>query len=159
ATVIAEVLSTGLRATRRPGFRLFELIAKDATGTVRAVFPNQAFLRDVFHPHQQVVLFGSVEFRGHGGLQFTNPEYEIVRGEAGDGDETVPPGRIVPIYERAGTMTPRMQRTLVHQLVGDLADDLADPIPAPIRVARSLPDRRQAIADTHFPPPGTDVAA
>lgn len=74
ATVVGEVLSTGLRSTRRPGFRLFELIARDATGTVRAVFPNQAFLRDVFHPHQQVVLFGTVEFRGTGGLQFTNPD-------------------------------------------------------------------------------------
>jgi ATP-dependent DNA helicase RecG len=158
-TVVGEVLSTGLRSTRRPGFRLFELIARDATGTVRAVFPNQAFLRDVFHPHQQVVLFGAVEFRGTGGLQFTNPEYEIVRGETDDDDETVHTGRIVPIYEKAGTMTTRMQRTLVHELLATLPEELTDPLPPPIRAARSLPDRRQAIADTHFPAAGTDVAA
>ncbi len=74
ATIVGQVLSAGLRSTRRPGFRLFEVIIKDATGHVRAVFPNQAFLRDVFHPQQQVVLFGSLELRGTG-LQFTNPEY------------------------------------------------------------------------------------
>ena len=71
--MIGDVLSTGVRSTRRPGFRLFEIVVKDATGHVRAVFPNQAFLRDVFHPGQQVVLFGSIEYRG-AGLQLTNPE-------------------------------------------------------------------------------------
>ncbi len=87
-------------------------------------------------------------------MQFTNPEYEIVRGEADDDDETVHTGRIVPIYEKAGAMTPRMQRTLVHGLLARLPAELADPIPPPIRAARSLPDRRQAIADTHFPAAG-----
>ena len=158
ATIVGDVLSTGLRATRRPGFRIFELIARDASGVIRAAFPNQAFLRDVFHPQQQVVLFGSVEYRG-GGLQFTNPEYEIVRGEADEDDATVHTGRIVPIYEKVGAMTPRMQRTLVHYLLAALPGELADPVPAPVRAARALPDRRQAILDTHFPPAGADVAA
>jgi ATP-dependent DNA helicase RecG len=158
ATVVADVLSTGLRATRRPGFRIFELIARDPSGVIRAVFPNQAFLRDVFHPQQKIVLFGAVELRG-GGLQFTNPEYEVVRGEADDDDETVHTGRIVPIYEKVGAMTPRMQRTLVHHLLAGLTAEVADPIPEPVRAARRLPDRRQAIADTHFPAAGTDVEA
>jgi ATP-dependent DNA helicase RecG len=157
ATIVGEVLSSGLRATRRPGFRIFELIVRDGSGVVRAAFPNQAFLRDVFHPQQQVVLFGPVEYRG--GLQFSNPEYEIVRGESDDEDTTVHTGRIVPIYEKIGTMTPRMQRTLVHHLLTTLPGELTDPVPAPVREARALPDRRQAIVDTHFPPPGSDVAA
>jgi ATP-dependent DNA helicase RecG len=157
ATVIGEVLSSGIRSTRRPGFRLFELIVRDATGPVRAVFPNQAFLRDVFKPQQQVVLFGAVEFRGSGGLQFTNPEYEIVRGDAEDEDATIHTGRIVPIYEKAGSVTPRMQRTLVHAVLAQLPATIADPIPAEIRMRRGLPDRRQAIMETHFPAAGTDV--
>ena len=74
ATIAGEVLSSGVRPTRRPGFRIFELIVRDATGPVRAAFLNQPYLRDVFHPGQQVVLFGTVDLRGHGGLQFTNPE-------------------------------------------------------------------------------------
>ncbi len=159
ATVVGEVLSSGIRPTRRPGFRIFELIVKDATGPVRAAFPNQAFLRDVFHAGQQVVLFGAVEFRGSGGLQFTNPEYEIVRGEADEADATIHTGRIVPIYEKAGSVTPRMQRTLVHRLIAQLPPALADPLPAAIRTKRSLPERAQALADAHFPPPGSDVAA
>jgi ATP-dependent DNA helicase RecG len=159
ATVVADVLSSGIRPTRRPGFRLFELILADATGPVRAVFPNQAFLKDVFHAGQQVVLHGPVEFRGSGGLQFSNPEYEIIRGDTDDEDVTVHTGRIVPIYEKAGSVTPRMQRTLVHRLLSELPPVLPDPVPADIRARRGLPDRRQAILDAHFPPAGADVAA
>ena len=104
ATVMGDVVTTGVRAPRRAGFRIFEVILRDATGLVRGVFPNQAFLRDVFHPGQQVVLFGAVEFRQ--GLQLTNPEYEIVRGEGDEDDATVHTGRIVPILRREGRDVP-----------------------------------------------------
>jgi len=161
STIAGTVLSTGLRTTRRPGFRLFELILRDASGPARAVFPNQAFLRDVFHPGQQVVLYGPVSFRGGGGLQFDNPEYEIIRGDgdADDGEETIHTARIVPVYERAGSVTPRMQRHVMHQLLAALPDDLPDPLPEGVRAGRGLLDRRRAIVESHFPPPGTDVEA
>jgi ATP-dependent DNA helicase RecG len=159
ATIAGEVLSSGVRATRRPGFRLFEVIVRDATGPVRAVFPNQAFLKDVFHPHEQVVLYGPVEFRGQGGLQFTNPEYEIVRTANGGEDATLHIGRIVPVYEKIGSLTPRMQRTLVHQLLQELPAALVDPLPEGVRAVRGLIDRRSAIAAVHFPQADADVAA
>ena len=161
ATVTADVVSSGIRATRRPGFRLFEVIVRDATGGItKAVFPNQAFLKDVFTPGQHVVLFGLLEFRPSGGLQFTNPEYELIRPEGGeDEDGTIHTGRIVPIYEKSGTMTTRMQRVLVHRLLQELPAAVADPVPEPIRDARRLPDRASAIRSVHFPEAGTSVEA
>jgi ATP-dependent DNA helicase RecG len=154
-TVAGTVVTSGVRGTRRPGFRLFELVIKDATGVIRAVFPNQAFLRDVFHPDQHVVLHGPVEVRG--GLQLTNPDYEILRGADEDEDETIHMGRIVPVYEKAGSVTPRMQRTLVHRLLAELPADLADPLPVDVRKSRGLMDRREAILAVHFPPSGTSL--
>ena len=159
ATIDAEVLSAGIRPTRRPGFRLFELIVRDASGPARAVFPNQAFLKDVFRSGQQVVLHGPVEFRGSGGLQLTNPEYEIIRGEGDDEDAAVHTGRVVPIYEKAGSMTPRMQRTLVHRLLAEMPPEIPDPLPDTVRQRRALPDRRQALRDAHFPPASADIDA
>src|SRR5688572_2389263 len=161
ATVVGDVLSSGIRPTRRPSFRLFEVVIRDPSGAVKAVFPNQAFLKDVFHPQQQVVFYGPLEYRG-GGLQFTNPEYEIIRGDRDDStvpseDAHIHTGRIVPIYEKVGSLTTRMQRSLTHQLVGMLPDDLPDPLPLSVRNGLSLPTRRAAILHTHFPPAGTSV--
>ena len=158
ATVTADVVSSGVRQTRRPGFRLFEAILRDATGGItKAVFPNQAFLKDVFTPGQRVVLFGALEYRPSGGLQFTNPEYELIRaeGETDGDDASVHTGRIVPIYEKAGTMSPRMQRVLVHRMLQELPADVADPLPGSIRERRGLPSRADAIRAVHFPPPAT----
>jgi ATP-dependent DNA helicase RecG len=161
ATVIGDVVTSGVRTTRRPGFRLFELVVKDASGPVRAVFPNQSFLRDIFHPGARVVLYGALEFRGSSGMQFTNPDYEVLHDPA-DGeerDESIHAGRIVPIYEKAGAVTPRMQRTLIHRLIAELPPELPDPLPEGIRAARRMPDRRRAIVETHFPSEGTDIDA
>ena len=157
ATIAGEVLSSGIRPTRRPGFRIFELIVRDASGPVRAAFPNQPFLRDMFHAGQQVVLYGPVEFRGTGGLQFTNPEYEIIRGSGEDDETSVHTGRIVPIYEKAGSVTPRMQRTLIHRLLSEMPASVGDPVPETVRARRGLPGRRESICGIHFPDATADV--
>ena len=60
---------------------------------------------------------------------------------------TVHTGRIVPIYEKAGSVTPRMQRTLVHRLLAELPR--SSPIRCRRRFARrgACPIAAQAIAD------------
>src|SRR5262249_36061191 len=84
AGVSGRIVSCGLRSTRRPGFKIFEALIADRSASLRVVWLNQAFLRDVFVRGQQVVLFGLVEMRGHGGLQLTNPQYEILDEEEGE---------------------------------------------------------------------------
>src|SRR6476469_7056805 len=137
ASIVGEVVSGGVRPTRRPRFRIFELLVRDRTGSIRAIWFNQPFLADVFHPHQRVILFGKLELTSHG-LQLQNPQYEILRGEgeAAPGeptdDETLHTGRIVPVYEKTGTLTAKMQRVLVHDALAQLPDVLPDPIPQEI---------------------------
>ena len=100
ASVSAEVLSCGIRPTRRPRFKIFETLLRDQTGSLRAVWFNQPFLKDVFHPHQRVILFGKLELTPHG-LQMQSPQYEILGDEpveetADEGDlpATVHTGRV-----------------------------------------------------------------
>jgi ATP-dependent DNA helicase RecG len=156
ASVSGRVLSCGLRSTRRPGFKIFEALVADAHATIRAVWLNQPFLRDVFKHGQQVVLFGPVEMRAGGGLQLTNPQYEMLEDEEG---ETVHTGRIVPIYERAGSVTPKLQRRLVYDVLQALPRDLADGLPEELRRRLALPSRDAALRDAHFPPMGTSITA
>ena len=157
--VVGGVLSAGERRTQRRGFRIFEAIVGDASGQVRAVFFNQSFLSDILVPHRQVALFGTVEYgRTGGGLRFTNPEYEVLAGDAADeGDQRVHTGRIVPIYERVGSVTPKMMRRILHGCLERLPHDIGDPLPAEVRRRCRLLDRRTALVQAHFPESGTPV--
>jgi ATP-dependent DNA helicase RecG len=156
ASVAGRILSCGVRSTRRPGFKIFEALVGDSSGALRATWLNQPFLRDVFAVGQQVVLFGPVEMRGHGGLQLTNPQYETLEDEEG---ETIHTGRVVPIYERTGAVTPKMQRRLVYEALLRLPSDLHDPLPDDIRARLKLPARGTALHATHFPPADASLDA
>jgi len=148
ASIAGRILSCGLRSTRRPGFKIFEAAIQDGSGTLRVSWLNQPFLRDVFTRGQHVVLFGLVEMRGHGGLQLTNPQYEILDEEDAD---TIHTGRIVPVYEKAGSVTPKMQRRLVYDVLQSIAPDLPDVLPESVRVRLNLPTRQAALLGSHFP--------
>jgi ATP-dependent DNA helicase RecG len=163
ASIAGEVIGCGIRPTRRPRFKIFEMVVRDATGSLRAIWFNQPFLNDVFRPHQRVILYGKLELTPHG-LQLQSPQYEILRDEeAGDApsapeEETLHTGRIVPVYEKTGQLTAKMQRTLVHHALAQLPAQLPDPLPEDVRARQRLIDRRTAIHDVHFPPEGTPVA-
>ena len=168
ASVAGEVVSSGIRPTRRPRFKIFELLLRDRTGSLRAIWFNQPFLADIFHPHQRVILYGKLELTSHG-LQLQNPQYEILDKEEGrrrkeegeDGeereDETIHTGRIVPVYEKTGNLTTKMQRVLVHHALEQLPPELPDPLPANVRSRAQLIDRRRALAEIHFPPSGATL--
>ena len=129
---------------------------RDATGTARAVFFNQRFLAQVFRPGQQVVLHGKVEWTSLG-PQFQSPQYEFVDLTGVEEGDSVHTGRIVPVYERIGPLTPKLQRDLVARALERLPEAITDPLPIEVRRARGLPSRREALLDTHFPPEGTSV--
>jgi ATP-dependent DNA helicase RecG len=156
AAVSGRVLSCGLRSTRRPGFKIFEALVADDGGAIRATWLNQPFLRDVFAAGQHVVFFGRVEMRGHGGLQLTNPQYEIFEDEEGEAIHT---GRIVPVYEKTRSVTPKIQRRLVHDALERLPAELPDQLPEPLRLRLSFPSRRAALVDAHFPPADANLGA
>jgi len=178
ASVLGEVVSSGVRPTRRPRFKIFELLLRDRTGALRAIWFNQPFLNDVFRPHQRVILFGKLELTSHG-LQLQSPQYEILpdvpdeaevegprSGVGGEGlaersepggppgldEDTLHTGRIVPIYEKTGTLTTKMQRVLVHHALAELPAAVPDPLPPEILERLHLMDRRTALHDVHFPP-------
>jgi ATP-dependent DNA helicase RecG len=156
ATVAGEVVDAEIKPTRRPRFTVFEVTVADGTGTVRAVFFNQRFLAQVFRPGQQVVLHGKVEWTSVG-PQFQSPQYEFVDLTVVDEGESVHTGRIVPVYERIGPLTPKLQRDLVARALERLPATIVDPLPLDVRRGRGLPSRREALLDTHFPPEGTSV--
>ena len=157
AAVMGEVLHCGLQSTRRPGFSLFTALIQDDTGQVKAVWPNQKYLKDTLKPHMRVVLYGRTEYWGSRGLQLTSPEFEVLQ-EDGD-SEPLHTGRIVPIYERTGSVTPNVHRSLVFRALELLVTPLPELLPAPVLAREHWPDRRTALRQVHFPDADTPVDA
>ena len=110
-----------------------------------------------------MILFGKMELTPHG-LQMQSPEYEVLRQEhptppprASD-DDTLHTGRIVPVYEKTGTLTTKMQRVLVHEALAQLPATLPDPHSG----GGASNDSNSSIAgaalqEVHFPPDGIAV--
>jgi ATP-dependent DNA helicase RecG len=146
AAVMGQIKSTNLATTRRRGFKIFHAVVGDASGAIRCSWMNQAFLADVLTPKAAVVIFGEVKLDSSG-LHFLNPEYEIV----GEDLAALNMGRIVPFYERTGTVTPNMQRKLVRSVLDGLPAEIPDPLPADLRARLRLMDRRPALEGAHFP--------
>src|SRR5688500_8457285 len=151
AAVSGTVLNAGLAHTRRPGFKLFSALIQDESGQIQAVWPNQAFLKDVIKSKQKIVLFGKVEVWGSRGLQITDPEFEIVSDDPIPGDVQLHTGRIVPVYERTGSVTTNMQRRFVWQALEKLPATIFDPVPADILSRERWPSRVDALRESHFP--------
>ena len=147
AAVLGEIKTANLAITRRRGFRIFHAVIADASGSIRCTWMNQAFLADILKPHLQVVVFGDVKLDSTG-LHFMNPEYELVSEDL-SGIKTA---RIVPFYEKTGTVTPNMQRRIVRQALDQLPADLLEPLPRELRDRLDLVARRVAIEESHFPP-------
>jgi len=146
AAISGTVLNAGLAHTRRPGFRLFSALVQDESGQIQAVWPNQAFLKDVIKSQQRIVLFGKVEIWGSRGLQITDPEFEIVKDRdqgSGIGDQ--------------GEAQLHTGRRFVFQALGQLPDDEFDPVPEDILKREGWPARKAALWAAHFPDQDVNV--
>ena len=165
AAVSGTVLNAGLAHTRRPGFKLFSALIQDESGQIQTVWPNQAFLKDVIKSKQKIFLFGKVEVWGSRGLQITDPEFEIVNDGLPDPGSRLPAeiqlhtGRIVPVYERTGSVTTNMQRRFVWQALEKLPGAMFDPVPADILSRERWPSRGDALRESHFPANATPIDA
>ena len=163
AAISGKVLNAGLAQTRRPGFKLFSALIQDESGQIQAVWPNQAFLKDVIRAQQRIVLFGKVEIWGSRGLQITDPEFEIVTDRIPDPGSRVPEevqlhtGRIVPVYERTGMVTTNMQRRYVWQALEQVPRGGFDPVPDDILKRERWPGRLDALWHAHFPASNTSI--
>ena len=147
AAVLGEIKTANVSITRRRGFRIFHAVIADASGSIRCTWMNQAFLADILKPHLQVVVFGEVKLDSTG-LHFMNPEYELVSEDL----SSVRTARIVPFYEKTGTVTPNMQRRIVRQALDQLPPDIFEPLPRGLSDRLGLVPRRVAVEESHFPP-------
>ncbi len=148
-TAEVEVVSVNVRKTRRRNFTIVEMVGKDETGKLKAVWFNQEFLKDTLTPGRKVLIYGTFETTGFGLFpEVKSPQYELVDDAQ---DNTTHAGRIVPVYERIGTMSPKILRRVIHFLVMGMPPGIPDFLPEAIAKRHDLPSREDALARVHFP--------
>ncbi len=155
--VSGTIAASGLRRARR--LSIYELRLDDGSGRMlKAIFFNQPFLKDVLGKGVRVVLFGLVERDAMGSrlLVMRGPQYEIVEKDEHGGIHT---GRIVPVYEKLGSLTVKPLRRVQAQLAAQVPADLADPLPADLRERLGVIGRGEALRRVHLPGEGDSLDA
>jgi ATP-dependent DNA helicase RecG len=152
-SVAGEVAVAGVHRARR--MSLYELRLDDGTGRLKAVFFNQAYLSDVLPRGRRVVLYGLVEKDALASrlLAMRSPQFEVLEGgETGDlRSPGVHTGRMVPVYEKLGSLTVKPLRRVLAQLAAQVPPDLPDPLPEDLRERLGVIGRGEAIRRVHLP--------
>lgn len=147
ATITATIGQITARRTWKRNLYLMEALLRDETGTVRATWFNQPFIKNILPPGTLARFAGKVITSSKTGERtFTNPAYEIVRA----GKDAVHTGRIVPVYPETRGLTSKGIRFLMQPLLASLPQ-IADPIPHTVRESFAFPDTATALAHVHFP--------
>ena len=150
ATVLVEVRETRVRPTRRRNLRILEASVVDASGPLKAVWFNQAWLAERLRGGTHVLLSGKLERSG-----FRVEAHEIVR-EGG-----APPPKqgsglgihttgLVPIHPASERLRPNRIREWAWQALA-LAGNAIEPVPAEIRSRRRLAGIGDSLRAVHFP--------
>ncbi|MFE6994953.1 ATP-dependent DNA helicase RecG [Microbacterium sp. NPDC057659] len=160
-TIVAEVLSTGIRRMRNRQGAMLEVTIGDGIGRMSLTFfgkgPGQLEWRqNELRVGRRGVFSGKVaEYRDS--LQFSHPEYQMFDDEAearqhADTSVTVP----IPIYPATASMASMKIADLVGRVLNDLGP-IPDPLPEHLRVAEGLLDARTALENVHRPPTRNDI--
>ncbi len=138
----------------RNGRPILKVGVADGTGALELVFFNPAPWRaKQFEPGGTLLCSGKVTEGFGARRQMAQPEVEKV--QAGDSANF---GRVVPIYSGPADYQQPALRKLMKRLCDEYAPLAVDDLPAPVRARRALHGIGEALADAHFPPPGTDLA-
>ena len=164
ATVVGEIRNSGLFRTR--SMPIFQLTVGQGRARLRCLFFNATYLQDKFVPGQLIALYGKVEEDQRSReLQIIQPQFEILGDPADSGEngpekkvaESLEIGRIVPIYEATGRLTPRWFRRIIRTALDNLAPDLPEAIPAAVRAHLGLISPQAALWNVHWPEPGESL--
>ena len=143
SAVVAKVVSLSVPPA---GYRVgpVSVVLTDGDDRIRAVWFNNPRLERLFGPGITLALYGKVEYRG--GLQLTNPEFEILEGEEADSI-----GRIVPVYPLAAPLSQKWMRRFIGSVLEAYGAELTDFLPPSLRSRHGMKGLSEAVRELHLP--------
>jgi ATP-dependent DNA helicase RecG len=144
-TLRVQVVSCAVRETARRKVKVLEALVSDETGSVLAVWYNQAYLEAPFQDKPEVLLKGML-VRQRGAPVFMVKRHEIL-GEKGESFHIL---GLVPVYPSTADLSVRTIRNLLHNATPE-ARHLSEPLPARLLARRGYARRGEAVIACHFP--------
>ncbi|HFC76768.1 MAG TPA: ATP-dependent DNA helicase RecG [Candidatus Moranbacteria bacterium] len=144
-TVSGKIVKFATKRSWQKRMKIIEIILKDDTGEIKAVWFNQDYLIESFSYsyNKEIRLSGKVKLDSKG-FSMSNPIWEPVSKTPNH------TGRIVPIYPETKGITSRWLRWQIENIFR--ADfEIADPLPHKILKKYNLPSLKKALYDLHFP--------
>ncbi len=126
---------------------IVEALISDESGSIRAIWFNQPYIKNVLRTGRVANFSGKVVFRD-GEIYLSNPTYELV--STNSNRETRHTARIVPIYPETSGLTSKGLRYLIKPILDNL-ETLTEIIPPQILGTHNLLDINNAVRSIHFP--------
>jgi ATP-dependent DNA helicase RecG len=152
ATIRVQVRSARVRHTSRRNLKIVEAAVSDDSGSITAIWFNQAYLIDRLRPGTRVLLNGVLEKRN-----FKVSSHEIVSAGLAR-PEGIHTTGLVPQHGATAGLNRTRLREWAWQ-AQELAPDAIEPLPAELRVRRGLPAEADALRAAHFPASRAEASA
>ncbi|MCR4399752.1 MAG: DEAD/DEAH box helicase [Syntrophomonadaceae bacterium] len=127
------------------GFTLVKAWLQDETGSVLAVWFNQAYLVKVLRAGQCLYATGRVHL-GSGTLELRVAEFEVEEGQ-----QVLGAGRIVPVYPAGAGLSQKVLRQVASQVLETYADQWPEVLSPALRRQHGWPGSGAAFRALHFP--------
>ena len=147
-TIAGTVSRVNLHITSRQRFRILDVTVRDTTGSALLRFFNQPYLKDQFEKGKRVIVHGIAQMEAiSSGPAIKDPQYEFLKEK-----EVSEYLQLRPVYERIGTITPKMLRYIIRFCLEALPPGaFGEPLSQKIREHYRLVDRKTAFNQLHFP--------
>lgn len=153
AVIMGEI--SRMRSFRPPGRpHITECVVSDESGSMKAVWFNQPYLKRSMPRGTRVILSGEVSDRS--GPQMNSPDFEILAGEKQDFVHTL---GIVPVYPLTQGVGQKQLRRLLRASLDDFLGGVPENLPPKVIEGERLLSRREALGKIHFPSDDHDSGA
>ncbi|MBI3588833.1 MAG: ATP-dependent DNA helicase RecG [Candidatus Liptonbacteria bacterium] len=147
ATICGLIKDVELRRSFRRRMAIVEAVIEDETGSIKAVWFNQPYLKNTLKVGRMMNFSGKVGI-SESEIYLPHPDYELTTSS--ERQETKHTGRLVPIYPETRGLTSRALRFIVQPILKNL-ETLREFLPREILASMNFPEINEAIQNIHFP--------
>ncbi len=149
ATIQGVVEDVRSRRSWQKRMNLVEAALRDDSGSIRVVWFNQPYIKNILRPGKLANISGKVSVSSSGELYFSHPSYEPIGATDPEHQHTKHTARLVPIYPETKGLTSRGIRFFIEPLLAQA--DLSEWIPKATASEYKIQDIRSALQKAHFP--------